>query len=225
MGYPNRFKIVFVVCCLLLTGGLLYSRPGPTLIQKAYSLSETLISFDNWSALNDVPLQSDIQDALQLDDYLYRQFTDGFNVITVYIGYYYTKSKVGAAHDPLVCFPGQGWELSNRDYRSIDLSSGLGKLSVDYATMQAGRNDRNTVLLYWFQAQDKTASDTLSQKIILLWKSIPTGLEENAFVRLSMDRQGKSYEECLSTLTQFVESFYPEFYKFVQSAQQPREMK
>lgn len=217
MGYPNKFKIIFAVFCLLLTGILLNTRPDPPTVVKATALSESLISFGSWKSLNEIPLDRNIQEVLLLDDYLYRRYTDGSDIVTLYIGYYYTTSKVGAAHDPTVCFPGQGWVLSNRDSRSINLFSGPKKYSIDYAAMQAELSGKKETLLYWFQAQDETASDTLSQKVILLWRKISIGREENAFVRLSIDMQGKSYEQCISILNGFVKSFYPDFYQYVQS--------
>lgn len=221
MGYPNRVKVIFVVSCLLLTGILLHTRLEAPTVVKSTALQDTLISFGKWKRLNEVPLDLNIQEALRLDDYLYRRYTDGSNVVVLYIGYYYTTSKVGAAHDPLVCFPGQGWILSNRDSRKINLFSGQKKYSVDYAVMQATIREQKDALLYWFQAQDKAASDTLSQKALLFWQKISIGREENAFVRLSLDMQGKSYEQTISILNGFVESFYPDFHQYVQSVQIP----
>jgi EpsI family protein len=221
MGYPNKFKIIFAVFCLLVTGILLNARPDSLTVVKTTTLSETFISFGSWKSLGEIPLELKIQEALFLDDYLFQRYTDGSDIVTLYIGYYYTSSKVGAAHDPLVCFPGQGWVLSNRDSSSTDLFSDSQKYSVNYATMQAEQSGQKEALLYWFQAQDETVSDTLSQKIILLWEKFSNGREENAFVRLSIDMQGKSYEQYISILNRFLESFYPDFHQYVQSVQAP----
>lgn len=219
MGYPNRFKIIFVVSCLLVTGIFLNTRSDPPTVVKTDTLLKSFTSFGSWRVLDDIPLDKNIQDELLLDDYLYRRYTDGSNAVNLYIGYYYTSSKVGAAHDPLVCYPGQGRVISNHESGSINLALDDKELSVDYATMQTELSGQKDALLYWFQAQDKTASNTLKQKVMLLWGRISTGREENAFVRISMDTQGKAYKQCFLILNGFVESFYPDFYQYVQSAQ------
>lgn len=204
-------KLVVVIICLLVTGLLVNLRTEPVTVEKGITLSETIESFGNWHSAAEIPLQQSVRDALKLDDYLFRSFSDGSERVSLYIGYYFSNRKVGASHDPLVCFPGQGWKLEARETSEMTISMVSGTGTVDYATMIAERGDSKEFLLYWFQAYDIPTSDTLSQKVMLLWRKILTGGEESAFVRISMDMEEKSKEECLRILTRFARDFYPVF--------------
>ena len=77
------------------------------------------------------PLGPKIVKALELDDYANQSYSDGKDTISLYIGYYFTAKKVGAAHDPLVCFPGQGWVVSDTQKDKIVLNPKPGN-SVSY---------------------------------------------------------------------------------------------
>ena len=215
MGRPGGIKFVIVTVCLLVTGLLVNFRTGSVLVEKDVTLGETIETFGDWQPSAEIPLQSSVRDVLKLDDYLFRSFTDGSERVTLYIGYYFTNRKVGASHDPLVCFPGQGWTLENRKKGEITVPMGKGTRTLDYATMIAERNGNKEFLLYWFQAYDRPTSDTLSQKAMLLWRKILTGGEESAFVRISMDMNGKTKEECLGVLTSFARDFYPVFTQYI----------
>ncbi len=208
-------KIVIVTICLLVTGLLVNFRTEPTTVEKGITLATSIENFGNWRPAAEIPLQESIRDALKLDDYLFRSFTDGSENITLYIGYYFSNRKVGASHDPLVCFPGQGWTLEDRVKGKMTALGGEGTRAIEYSTMVAGRGDTKTFLLYWFQAYDIPTSDTLSQKAVLLWRKILTGGEESAFVRISMDMKGKTRQECLDILSRFARDFYPVFVKYI----------
>ncbi len=215
MGQPGRIKFFVVIISLVATGLLVNFRTESVYVDKGINLDTSIVSFGNWHAAGDIPLQSSVRDTLQLDDFLFRSFSNGSEDVTLYIGYYFTNRKVGAFHDPLVCFPGQGWKLENRKKGEMAVFAAGSRKVVNYATMIAERNDNKEFLLYWFQAYDRPTSDTLSQKATLLWRKILTGGEESAFVRISMDMNGKTKEECLDVLTSFVRDFYPVFIQYI----------
>ena len=223
MGQPGRIKFVIVTICLLAAGLLVNFRTDSIVVAKARALNSAIEQFGHWQIAADIPLDSSIRDALKLDDYLFRSFTDGSENVTLYIGYYFSNRKVGASHDPLVCFPGQGWTLKNRKKDKMNVLVNDKNKTVSYATMTAQRSGNKEFLLYWFQAYDIPTSDTLSQKAMLLWRKILTGGEESAFVRISIDMNGKTDEECLTILSGFVRDFYPVFIRYINASDQGSE--
>ena len=130
---------------------------------KKESLARKLQNIDEWKFIENIPLDQSIQNELKLDDYIFARYTQNSISITLYIGYYYSKTKIGAAHDPLVCFPGQGWKLSDRKRGKIELPN-LEK-TINYASILAQRGESKEQLLYWFQAAEFAVADTLQQKI------------------------------------------------------------
>ena len=81
---------------------------------KGQRLDEAFSSIGPWSTLEVLGFDQKIVDALQLDDYTHRTYSNGEDTVWVYVGYYLTDRSIGAAHSPLVCYPGQGWLISDK---------------------------------------------------------------------------------------------------------------
>lgn len=209
-------NIIIAIICLFLTSGAVYylqssARPP----SKKQSLAESLSSLPGWDNAGDIKLSKDVIEALKLDDFLFRNYSNGKDELTLYIGYYVSMKKVGAAHDPMVCFPGQGWVLSDIDTGNFQFDESANALK--FSTMIAQREGKKEFLLYWFQGFDQVVPDTFSQKIALLKNKFLRGEEDNAFVRISIPMEGKTSEEGRKVILSFVEKFYPQFLAYVRS--------
>ena len=214
MGQTSSTKIIILAIFLVLTGILLHWKPASKVAKKEKSLSQALINIPGWENKGFTELDPKIVEALKLDDYVNHNFTDGEENISLYIGYYFTSKKVGAAHDPLVCFPGQGWKVSGLrtgDYTLDSLNSG----TLSYSTMTAQLGMQKELILYWYQSFDRTNSGTFSQKITLLWKKILGQGEDNAFVRITIPLRDRAVRENQEAIFKFVRAFYPVFLDFV----------
>ena len=86
-------------------------------------------------------------------------------------------------------------------------------LHVNSIIVQKGE-DRQLVL-FWFQAYDRSCANTFSQKIVALWNRIRHGREDNAFVRVSIVCDNKDVETSLAEASEFLEVFYPAFLRYV----------
>ncbi len=175
-----------------------------------------MASINGWNSNGFSPFDQKIVDALELDDYANQSYTKGQDIVSLYIGYYLTTKKVGAAHSPLVCFPGQGWVLSDKKSGELILNQETDN-SLSYSSMIAQRGQQKELVIYWFQSYDKTNPDTLSQKISSLWKKILNNREDNAFVRITTPIGEKSISESQETIFKFIQDFYPVFLEYVRS--------
>jgi EpsI family protein len=192
-----------------------YGKPESVPSIKKRSLNEALIDVDGWKAGPHLPFDKKVVDSLALDDYLNRMFVKGDESVALYIGYYLTSKKVGAAHDPLVCFPGQGWVISGRDSGTIRIGESTDPV-VSCSTMRVERGaEDKQIILYWFQAYEMTNSNTLSQKITAIMQRFTGKKEDNAFVRLTCSIDDKSESECIETMQEFTRSFYPVFLDYI----------
>jgi EpsI family protein len=160
------------------------------------------------------PLGPKIVEALELDDYANQNYSNGNDTISLYIGYYFTAKKIGVAHDPLVCFPGQGWVVSDKKKDKIVLNPKPGD-SISYSSMIVHRGLQKELIIYWLQSYDKANPDTFSQKITYLYQKIFQHREDNAFVRVSTPMVEKSLSECQETIHKFIRAFYPIFLNYV----------
>ncbi len=179
---------------------------------------EALSDIPGWERLSPVPLDTEIVEALALDDYIYQQYRQKNEIITLYIGYYLEGASIGAAHDPLVCFPGQGWVISNRQRGSLQIKDL--DAHIAYSAMTVRRGEEEQRLIYWFQAMDTASADTIRQKIAALFARLRGKGEESAFVRLSCI-SSKESNGCEQAMINFSTSMYPRFLHYVFNSPQP----
>jgi len=178
-------------------------------------LNNALASLAGWNATPNIPMGATIEEALKLDDYLFRTYQQGSDKVSLYIGYYRSAAKIGAAHDPLVCFTGQGWRIVSRGEGKHQLT-GPENLTINYATMVAEQQSDKELIIYWFQTNGTTSAGTFGQKAqMLLQRLSNVPREENAFVRVSTRMEGDSPELAKQRILEFVSTFYPEFYRYV----------
>jgi EpsI family protein len=214
MGSTLTKKLVVLILLFIITSLLIYQAGSPSPAKKTKSLSQALSDIPNWESRGFFPIEKEIIKALELDDYANQGYSNGQDSVFLYIGYYFNKGKIGAAHDPLVCFPGQGWVASNVRKGGLSLNPHI-EDTISYSSMIVQRGLQKELIIYWFQAFDKTTPDTFSQKATLLWKAIFDKREDNAFVRITITIDKKSVEECRDIIFQFIGSFYPVFLEYV----------
>jgi EpsI family protein len=218
LGKISKKRISIATVCLLTVSVFIYGIPsnGPQYSKKA-QLGHALSNLNEWQKSIDIPLEKNVRQALRLDDYVFRQYINGEDILTLYIGYYNSIQKVGAAHDPLVCFPGQGWVLSEGSRQQLTIPIEGGTIErVNYKSMLAERPVHKELIVYWFQSYDKTTTSTFFQKILLLINRIRNHGEDNAFVRISIAiNTGKDTEETINVAKKFMMQFYPQFLDFI----------
>ena len=209
----KAYKLVILILCFALTSVVIYRHPSSKAVEKKISLSQALSDINGWVMGGYTPLDPTIVKALELDDYINQNYSNGNNTISLYIGYYLTTKKVGAAHSPLVCFPGQGWVVSNTKDESLT----IGGHHLQLASMVIDMGQRKELVLYWYQSFDKTSSGTFLQKIYALWAKFLNRGEENAFVRISISMDRQSIEKVFITGVEFINAFYPRFLRYLKN--------
>lgn len=212
MGAPiSKRRILVVVVCLLTAGALGSWRPQIVPAKKGTPLAQTLGNIDGWRDSGVLPLDPKILKELRLDDYANNYFSNGGDRVSLYIGYYLTSKEVGAAHSPLVCFPGQGWLLSDFEKRTVR----VGENGVHLMAIKAATPQTKELLLYWFQAYERTSPSTFWQKLYVLLSKYAHKREDNAFVRVTVPMDKMSKNEAYEVGVRFIEAFYPVFLDYV----------
>ena len=213
-----KIKIIsFLLCVMFIFTAFMVSDQfgGSSEANVSLRLQDSFNNLQNWTVTDNYPLLDIIYDELKLDDYLHRQYTSENGQVTVYVGYYHSSKKVGAAHDPMVCFPGQGWKIEAPGKGIFDNFENDKYGAVKYSTMVAIKGDSPLLVLYWFQAYDEAVNNTFAQKLELAAKKIVGKGEENAFVRFSTPCPSQKLDECSGLLYDFIKEFYPLFYDYV----------
>jgi EpsI family protein len=213
----NYAQIIALILCLGFTGYLIYLRPTTQIQNRKAALVQTLSHIDNWQKVSVSPLDPIIVEELKLDEYVFQNYAQGEDKIDLYVGYYYSSTKVGAAHDPLVCFPGQGWHVSDHHKSSLNVTGEKG-YKINFSTLLAGKNDEKELVFYWYQAGSQATSGPLMQKLMLLRSKFLRRGENNAFVRVSTTLKNESAQQGQKRILNFIKDFYPPFLKYVEGS-------
>jgi EpsI family protein len=214
----SKRRILIVTGCFLAVSVLIYWQPEVEAARKETSLQQILFSIDGWHNGGRMPLDAGIREELKLDDYANNYFTNGRNRISFYIGYYLTSKNVGAAHSPLVCFPGQGWLLSDFDKRTVRVDGS----EINLMVIKASTAQKKELLIYWFQAFERTSPGTFWQKIYVLLSKYTRKREDNAFVRVTLPMDEMSEKVAYEVGVRFIEAFYPIFLDYVRQGKESR---
>lgn len=208
-------RLILLSALLLITAYLINSHSGKHVeISDKEPLRQCFAKVGSGDFAHDFPMDVSIVEALKLDDYLFKSYPRDKGQVSLYIGYYRSAKKVGAAHDPLVCFTGQGWQIKNRESGKYTLTRDP-TLKISYATMIAERQEDRELVVYWFQSNGKAEATTQSQKISMLLDKFSGKSEDNAFVRITAPVKDETPEVVRKRIFDFIEDFYPEFYRYV----------
>jgi EpsI family protein len=221
LGQVNQKSVIILIFLFLFVAAIGYVKPESRAGKKQRLLGEVFKDLQSWKAQGVISLDGKIVKELNLDDYLNQWYQSGPNHVFVYVGYYLRSLQVGAAHDPLVCFPGQGWVLSYKSTGRIVMNPENGG-SVFYSAMIAERGNQKELLVYWFQSYDVANADTFSQKLATWWGKMRGKGEDNAFVRISMALDRRTLEEGKEIILSFVREFYPVFLEYVRDGNENR---
>lgn len=213
MGFKVSGRIIYAFACLAFAAYFVYFVSPSAAPRPKAPLKEAFSDIGRWKMTEDVHMEDRLVEALELDDYLFRSFSMGDTSISLYIGYYRSAGKVGAAHSPLVCFPGQGWEISIPG--TFPLGTERGKIHAERLIIEKGRH--RELLFYWYQSYDRTSGGSFRQKIDNLWTRMKGKPEDNAFVRVSVPVQDDDLEEAGRQAAEFIQDFYPKFHHYITS--------
>ena len=216
MGNKKQKKIAVLIVLCLLAGIFVYRQAETQKVAKPVSLQALLGPVPGYQASPNIPLDEATYTFLDLDDYTQSNYQKDGRSIDLYIGYYFTLDKVSAAHSPLVCFPGQGWTLTTPQQQHLQ----IGKQIINYEEMIATLEQHKQLVLYWYQAHEKTVTQIYRNKLNALLNQITGDKQEHAFVRVSIPIGESGVEEARTIGQDFIKAFYPVFLTYVNSTPQ-----
>jgi EpsI family protein len=168
----------------------------------------------------DAGWDSEVVTALGVDDWILRRILRRYqeasgDFVWLYIGFSerVSFSDGHSPHSPLVCYPGQGWELLETDVQEIELPGGR-TIAVNKLLVRKGLERR--LVLYWQQRGERIALEESwgDYRAKLDWLlRVPSLLARNertdrALVRISAPVAGTP-EATLSREVAFIQSAFP----------------
>ena len=122
-----KTRLVLLSLLLLATSAFIARASKPEIVPAREPLSGLPMQIGSWMGHDSPPMDPQIRGVLGVDDYIDRTYySPELFPAGLYVGYYRTAKKVGAAHDPLVCFQGQGWQIRDRESGGVGRPWGFG---------------------------------------------------------------------------------------------------
>ncbi len=185
MNAPVRLGFVLLFLCLppaaFLAGGW-----HSVATSARFDVSGAPQRLAGHVATVDQKLEAWALDVLEPDAYLQRHYrADDGSSAFLYTAFYSGYGTTGA-HDPTICFPSQGWDLSRPHDREVQLPDG-GSLIVNvFRAEQAGRAE---LVMYWFQPWGRWPGRSPVEPFRRVYEAL-AGRKRYAFVRLSIPVAG-----------------------------------
>jgi len=213
LGSNPISRYLIVIVCFVLTAIVIYQKDNTPNSVKNKSITQVAENISNgWEKSDRIDLNNKIIIALDLDEYVNNTFYKNNNQVSLYIGYYYSSKKIAAAHSPLVCYPGQGWNVLNKKKSKETIKNS----EINIMSMEITNSGKKELILYWFQVYDKTSTGTFYQKIYSLINMLTQKSSENAFVRVSIPMNRLPREKAYEIGVDFINAFYPGFLTYIQ---------
>lgn len=211
-------RVAVLALCFGLAAIVVQVLPSERTAPGARPLASAFPRVGPWVAGEQLAFEDRIVEALELDDYTHCVYRRGEDTVWLYVGYYLSGATIGASHSPLVCYPGQGWQIGRRQRLALETGSGPLRAMV----MSAAKGGYEDVVLFWFQAYDRTSPGTFRQKIQAMWARVTTGRADSAFVRISVPVTSGDHQRARRTAEAFAVTFYPLFHAYVTDDRQDR---
>src|SRR5574343_273715 len=201
MRFPVR-QILLLVFMLAAAGMAIALKPAlPTSDQfQAVDLQKAIPpAFSTWSTITRTnvalvnPQQQELLDSIysQTLDRSYLDSKSG-QVVMLSIAYGGIQSKQSQVHRPEICYPAQGFQISQSKKSQIETS--LGQIPV--RRLLAVQSHRSEPVTYWIRVGDSLAEGWLGQKIAVVKQGMSGQFADGLLFRTSTidDDTNSSYE-------------------------------
>ena len=211
MGKKKIRHIIVVITLLALACFGVYFKSDKSVAAKQVSRQSVLQNIQGYTFLGQEPIEENIISVLELDDYTNATYRKDGHTIGLYIGYYFLQEKVSAPHSPLVCLPGSGWQLGIQKKSHLLVDSH----DINYEQFIARKGSQKSLVMYWFQAHEKTSPGVFKNKINATINLLTGKKEEHAFVRVTIPLAGMTQDEARDIGEDFTKQFYPVFLDYI----------
>lgn len=173
-----------------------------------------LASFPNelpggWSKVQDGVIEKEVQDVLQADDILNRDYFTPSHPgrVNLFVASFQTQRDGKAPHSPKNCLPGAGWMPMVADRPNIQVPGWNGPFPINRYVIQKGPN--KSLVLYWYVSHNRVVASEYSAKIYLVLDSIRLNRSDTALVRVVTDASNVDTDTATATAVSFVQASFP----------------
>jgi exosortase D (VPLPA-CTERM-specific) len=211
---PRSFVAACGLLALFAATSWLLPRPAEIVPSRA-SFIDFPMHLGSWTGRRET-MEGVYLQALQLDDYLLADYSDGTAAgVNLYMAYYNSQRKGEAVHSPRACMPGGGWQLSDFDQRTLgDVTINSRPLRVNRTLITLG--DQRQLVYYWFEQRGRVITNEFAVKWYLFWDALTRHRTDGALVRVITSLPpGSSEAEADRRLTEMAGRIVPILHLYI----------
>jgi exosortase D (VPLPA-CTERM-specific) len=128
--------------------------------------------------------EASIEVTLGADEYLRAEYVapEGGSSIEFFTAFYNSTTDGTGIHNPEICIPGGGWEVSNWQRKDVTFKSAeMAPLRVNRAIIT--RDGEKRIVYYWFHMRGETYASEYAAKLNTIWDSMTQSRADGALVR------------------------------------------
>ncbi|MFQ5853040.1 MAG: exosortase C-terminal domain/associated protein EpsI [Candidatus Binatia bacterium] len=157
----------------------------------------------------EVGFEAKIVQALKVDDYMMRQYSDAQRApLGLYVGYYKSMRQGATYHSPKNCLPGSGWYFAKTGTTGLDISDRQGSaVEINRYVIQKGLEKQ--LVLYWYQDRGRILTSEYWAKIYMVLDAVLKNRTDGSLVRITVPFTGEGEETAFRQAKAFAEKIFP----------------
>ncbi len=204
LGPRSRAALVIAALLLAATAAYVQFAPERAMVLEEAGLAAFPTEVGEWRS-SDLRFASVVYDELDADDTLVREYRRDGGAPVWFVIIYHENERYGA-HDPMVCYRAQGWDIDRTGI--FTLERGDGSFDANWALVREAGRER-LAAYWWYTAGDLATAD----RDRFLARMASAGIRENvtfgAFVRVSTPVENGDVEAALALIKGFSEEAQP----------------
>ena len=191
LSFLNTTRARITTLLLLAQIVTFYAYPKAEKVLLSRPLKEVPFQIASWRMVEDIPLETDVQELLKADDYLNRIYVNSQGQqVSLYVAFFKTQKTGVAPHSPMVCLPGNGWVPQAKSTIPLDVSGMQGPVNVNRYVVAKG--DIKSVVLYWYQTHNRVIASEYAAKVFTVLDSIQYRRSDTSLVRVVVPAIGNT---------------------------------
>jgi EpsI family protein len=209
LGRLLRSRYTQVLTAVLaLQAALFYTASHGEMVPLARPLDQFPARVGSWNLAQTGVVEPETLAILRADDTLTRWYVDptvgGANL---FVAFFKTQRTGQSPHSPKNCLPGSGWSPSSTGFLDVPIPSRGETIHINRYVVSKG--DSKSVVLYWYQSQQRVIADEFAAKFYLVEDSIRHHRSDTALVRIVVPVVGDREQQATAQGEAFVQAVYP----------------
>ncbi|MDY0872560.1 VPLPA-CTERM-specific exosortase XrtD [Dongia rigui] len=199
--------VAFLAFLTLLLVVAIGTRPEHVPVRNSFALFPREIGA--WQGV-EAPVDADSLRALNASDHLSVNFArnDGA-LINTWIAYYSSQYSGNAAHSPLVCMPGGGWQIEQAGVTTLNVSRDGATTAIPVNRIIIAQGNTRQLVYYWFVEGGAIETNEYRAKARLFANAVMENRRDGALVRFVAPISGTDIAAVDAQMQSFIAELLP----------------